>query len=158
MSPTDSKAAVASKIQRMTSFNGKNEHETEPNRLHIVGALTLGCVAAQENNSHALDGTELEYTYADGGSVILAFYEGLLKFQWVAGANEGAMGEGFEYTAKVIGDDRYIVVWQMPEVPNYLTMVIDLGSRALFTSALMGYGTDQEGVLFDEATIHRVNR
>ena len=124
----------------------------------LLGALTLGCVAAQENNSHALYGTELAYTYADGGSVILTFYDGMLKFQWVAGPNEGAMGEGFEYTAKLIGDGRYMVVWQMPEVPNYLTMVIDLGSRASFTSALMGYGTDQEGVLFDEATIHRVDR
>jgi hypothetical protein len=52
----------------------------------------------------------------------------------------------------------YMVVWQMSEAPNYRTMVIDLGSRALFTSALMGFGTDQEGVLFDEATSHRVNR
>jgi hypothetical protein len=124
----------------------------------LLGAFALGSVVAQENDPHALDGTELEYTYTDGGSVILTFYDGLLKFLWIAGPNEGAMGEGFEYSAKMIGDDRYMVVWQMAEAPNYLTMVIDLGSRALFTSALMGYGTDQEGVLFDEATIRRVDR
>ena len=124
----------------------------------LVGALALGSVVAQQNDPHALDGTELEYTYTDGGSVILNFYDGLLKFRWIAGPNEGATGEGFEYNARMIGDDRYMVVWQMVEARNYLTMVIDLGSRALFTSALMGYGTDQEGVLFDEATIHRVER
>ena len=54
--------------------------------------------------------------------------------------------------------DRYMVVWRMEEANNFLTMVIDLESRTLFTSALMGYETEQEGVLFDEATIHRVER
>ena len=124
----------------------------------LVGSLALGSTAAQEADPHALDGTELEYTYTDGGSVILTFYDGLLKFRWIAGPNEGATGEGFEYNGKMIGDDRYMVVWQMAEARNYLTMVIDLRRRALYTSALMGYGTEQEGVLFDEATIHRVER
>ena len=124
----------------------------------LLGALALGSVAAQEADPHVLDGSELEYTYTDGGSVILTFYDGLLKFRWIAGPNEGASGEGFEYNARMIGDDRYMVVWRMTEERNYLTMVIDLGQRTLFTSALLGYGTEQEGVLFDEATIHRVER
>ena len=124
----------------------------------LVGALSLGPVVAQEADPHMLDGTELEYTYTDGGSVILTFYDGLLKFRWTAGPNEGASGEGFEYNARMIGDDRYVVVWRMIEDRNYLTMVIDLGQSSLFTSALLGYGTEQEGVLFDEATIHRVDR
>ena len=136
-----------------------------PGVLCVLGSLGLtGCIqdSGSETDSaidpHALDGTELEYTYSEGGSVILTFYDGLLKFRWIAGPNEGAMGEGFEYNAKMIGDDRYMVVWQMAEAPNYLTMAIDLGTRALFTSALMGYGTEQEGILFDEATINRVDR
>lgn len=133
-------------------------------RVLGVSALALPLMIAaslvwpQAAGAQLLDGTELEYTYTDGGSVILAFYDGLLRFRWIAGPNEGAMGEGFEYSARVIGDDRYMVVWQMPEAHNYLTMVIDLNSRALFTSALMGYGTEQQGVLFDQAMIHRVER
>ena len=124
--------------------------------LPLIIAASL--VWPQETGARLLDGTELEYTYTDGGSVILAFYDGMLKFRWIAGSNEGATGEGFEYNARVIGDDRYMVVWQMPEAHNYLTMVIDLDSRALFTSALMGYGTEQQGALFDQAVIHRVER
>ncbi|MGI9257979.1 MAG: hypothetical protein ACR2QQ_04020 [Gammaproteobacteria bacterium] len=124
----------------------------------LLGSLTLGSVVAQESDPHALDGTELEYTYSDGGSVILTFYDGLLKFLWIAGPNEGAAGEDFEYSARMIGDDRYMVVWRMEEANNFITMVIDLTSRALFTSGLMGYEMDQETVLFDEATIHRVER
>ena len=126
--------------------------------LALASAFALGFVIAQENDPHALDGTELEYTYTDGGSVVLTFYDGLLKFLWIAGPNEGAAGEGFEYNAKMIGADRYMVVWRMEEANNFLTMVIDLENRSLYTSALMGYETDQEGVLFDEATIHRVER
>lgn len=124
----------------------------------LLSAFFSGAVVAQEDDPHALDGTELEYTYTDGGSVILTFYDGLLKFRWIAGPNEGAAEEGFEYNARNMGDDRYMVVWRMEEANNYLTMVIDLESRALFTSALMGYGTEQEGVLFDEAAIHRIER
>ncbi len=126
--------------------------------LAFLSAVASGSAVAQETDTHVLDGTELEYTYTDGGSVILTFYDGSLKFLWIAGPNEGAAGEGFEYQAKTIGDDRYMVVWRMEEANNFLTMVIDLNSRTLFTSALMGYETDQEGVLFDEATIHRVER
>lgn len=124
----------------------------------LVVTLALGSAAAQEVDPHALDGTELEYTYTDGGSVILNFYDGLLKFRWTAGPNEGAAGEGFEYDAKVIGDDRYVVLWRMIEDRNFLTMIIDLGQRTLITSALLGFGTEQEAVLFDEATINRVGR
>ena len=123
-----------------------------------VIALTLGPAVAQEADPHALDGTELEYTYTDGGSVILNFYDGLLKFHWIAGPNEGAAGEGFEYDAKMIGDDRYVVLWRMIEDRNFLTMVIDLGQRTLITSALLGFGTEQEAILFDEATINRIGR
>ena len=124
----------------------------------FLSTFAFGPLAAQENDPHALDGTELEYTYTDGGSVILTFYDGLLKFLWIAGPNEGAAGENFEYSARPIGDDRYMVVWRMEEANNFLTMVIDLESRALFTSGLMGYESDEEAVLFDEATIHRVER
>ena len=123
-----------------------------------LGAFYFGFALAQDNDPHALDGMELEYTYTDGGSVVLTFYDGLLKFLWTAGPNEGAAGEGFEYSAKMIGDERYMVMWRMEEANNFLTMVIDLESRALFTSALMGYETDQEGTLFDEAEIQRVDR
>jgi hypothetical protein len=121
-------------------------------------ALALNPVVAQENDPHLLDGTELEYTYTDGGSVILTFYDGLLKFHWIAGPAAGTAEEGFGYRAMVIGEDRYLVVWRMEEANNFLTMVIDLGNRALFTSALMGYESDQENVLFDQATIHRIDR
>ena len=126
--------------------------------LALLCMFSVNPAPAQENDPHALDGTELEYTYTDGGSVILAFYDGFLRFRWIAGPNEGAAGEGFEYEAKQIGDDRYMVVWRMEEAHNFLTMVIDLDNRALYTSALMGYETDQEGVLFDEATIRRLSR
>ena len=66
----------------------------------------------------------------------LTFYKGLLKFRWIAGPNEGASGEDLEYNARLTGDDFYIVVWRMLEDRNDLTMIIDLGQRTLFTSAL----------------------
>ena len=124
----------------------------------ILVSSALGPVAAQEADPHALDGTELEYTYTDGGSVVLNFYDGLIKYHWIAGPNEGMAGEGFEYSAKFIGDDRYMVVWRSAESRFFVTMVINLEQRTMFTSALSGYETEQEVVLFDKATIHRVVR
>ena len=124
----------------------------------VFGSLFLGFALAQDADPQALDGTELEYTYTDGGSVILGFYDGLIRYRWIAGPNEGVTGEGFDYDAKMIGDDRYMVVWGSAEARNFLTMVIDLEQHSLFTSGLMGYGTEEESVLFDEATIHRVER
>lgn len=124
----------------------------------LVGSLLPGVAFSQDADPHALDGTELEYTYTDGGTVVLNFYDGLVKFRWVAGPNEGQSGEGFPYRAKLIGNDRYMVIWQMVEARNYMTMVVDLGQRALFTSGLLSYGTDDEAILFEQATIHRVER
>ena len=127
-------------------------------KFMVVSSFALGTVAAQESDPHALDGTELEYTYTDGGSVVLNLYDGLIKYRWIAGPNEGMTGEGFPYSAKFIGDDRYMVVWRSAESRFFVTMIINLEQRTLFTSALSGYETEEEVVLFDEATIHRVER
>lgn len=41
--------------------------------ISLLSTFFTGAVVAQEDDPHALDGTELEYTYTDGGSVILTF-------------------------------------------------------------------------------------
>ena len=124
----------------------------------LATLLTSGAVSAQEDESHSLDGIQLEYTYTDGASVVLNFYDGLIKYRWTAGPNEGAAGEGFSYESKLIRDDQYMVVWRSTERRFFVTMTIDLEQRTMVTSAISGYGTDEEMVLFDEASIHRVSR
>lgn len=110
---------------------------------------------AQESEAQLLDGTELEYTYTDGGGVVLTFYDGLLKYRWIAGPFAGAMGEGLVYRARAIADDIYLVNWHDTAGSSFVTLVIDLQSRALYSSAILGYGTDQKLTLFDEAVIER---
>ena len=132
--------------------------QTKIRFLTYMALASLTLVAAHASESDSLDGIELEYTYTDGAAVVLNFYDGLVKYRWIAGPYEGSAGEGFQYNAKPMGEDRYMVVWRSAKDRFFVTMVIDLEQRTMVTSAISGYATDQEMVLFDEATIQRVER
>lgn len=58
----------------------------------------------------------------------------------------------------MVADDVYVVNWHMTDAKNFVTLIVNLRNRSLYSSALMGYQTDQEQILFDEATIERVER
>jgi len=113
-------------------------------------------VVGQDIESKLLDGATIEYTYTDGGAVILTFYDRLLKFEWVAGPNAGAAGEDFTFRTHEISDDTFQVNWQMSEEKNFVTLTFNLESGMMYGSTIMGYGTDQEFLIFDEAVITRV--
>ena len=76
---------------------------------------------AQEVQSHLLDGTEIEYTYPDEGTVVVTFYEGHMKFNWIAGPFRGAAGSDFVYRARQTGLQQYLVNWQEPESGDFVT-------------------------------------
>ncbi len=126
----------------------------------------LSCVLAfgtvptlgQEEEPQLLDGAELEYSYTDGGAVVLTFYGGLLKFRWIAGPFTGETGEDLAYKVRSVGDDIFLVNWHDTEGQTFVSLVINFQSNKLYSSALLEYQTDQELALFDEATIERVQR
>ena len=126
--------------------------------LIVFIALGASLAKAQEASPQLLDGTELEYTYTDGGAVVLSFYDGKLKYRWTAGQFAGTEVAALVYKSRRIGDELYLVSWHDVDNLNFVTLVINLQQNVLHSSAVVGYGTDREVTLFDGAIIERVNR
>ncbi len=126
--------------------------------LIVFIALGASLAKAQEASPQLLDGTELEYTYTDGGAVVLSFYDGKLKYRWTAGPFAGTEVADLVYKSRRIGDELYLVSWHDVDNLNFVTLVINLQQNVLHSSAVVGYGTDREVTLFDGAIIERVNR
>lgn len=114
-------------------------------------------VMAQEPNGQLLDGLEIEYTYSDDvGTVVANFYDGKLAYRWIEGPFAGVEVRDRAYQSRRIGEDLYLVSWHDTENLNFVTLVFDFGRKREYGSALIGYTTDQEQVLFDEAVIDRM--
>ena len=126
--------------------------------LILFIAVGARAAMAQEASPQLLDGMELEYTYTDGGTVILNFYDGKLKYRWTAGPFAGTEEGDRIYKSRRIGDELYLVNWHDTDNLNFVTLVVNLQQNVLHSSAVIGYGTDQEVTLFDTAVIERVDR
>jgi hypothetical protein len=55
----------------------------------FLAILTAYPVRAQESGQQALSNIELEYTYSDGGAVVLKIGDGILGYRWIAGPSAG---------------------------------------------------------------------
>ena len=109
---------------------------------------------AQESVDQALSQIELEYTYSDGGNVVLTIKE-KLSYRWTEGPFKGAAVSDRIYKSRKIGDEMYLVNWHDKENKNFTSLIIDLKNKKLFGSALGKYCTEDETPIFDEATIKR---
>ncbi len=104
----------------------------------------------------SLDGTLLEYTYEELGTVQVIFKSGRIAFEWIAGPLKGEKGENFEYRSKRLADQQFFVNWHEPDARGFVTVVYDLNKGTVCSSVLAAYGTENEQRLFETATIHRV--
>ena len=107
---------------------------------------------------HLLDGITFEYFYKEGGGLEIAFYGGKLKFEWISGPRKGNSGKDKPYQSRMIGDDVFIVNWHETDKPDFVTLIIDLKQNALYSSAILRYGKNEEMIHFKEASIRSVNR
>jgi len=105
-----------------------------------------------------LDGTLMVYTYNELGTVRVSYDNGCVSFDWVAGRLKGETGENFEYRARKVGDDQYLVNWHEPDTHGFVTLFIDFKAGSVHSSVLAAYATDDEQVLFHSACIDRVER
>ncbi len=103
-----------------------------------------------------LDGTVMVYTYPEMGTVRVSYEGGTVGFEWLAGPLKGQAGEGFAYRARRVGGDRFFVNWHEPEARGFVTLHVDFEAGRVCSSVLVGYATNEEQVLFHEATIDRV--
>lgn len=109
---------------------------------------------AQESVDQALSQIELEYTYLDGGTVVLTIKE-KLSYRWTAGSFKGVAVSDRIYKSRRIGDEMYLVNWHDTENKNFVNVIIDLKNQKVYGSGLIAYETENETSGFDEATINR---
>ncbi len=123
--------------------------------LSIIFSFFFSISLSPKIQSHILDGTEIEYTYPDEGAVVVTFYEGLVKFNWIAGPASGEKGGGHAYRARKISDDEYFVNWHELDTHDFVTLLINFKTKKVYGSALLA---KDESVIFDEAKIQRFKR
>ena len=105
-----------------------------------------------------LDGVIMQYTYQEMGTVRVTYDRGCIGFVWTDGPIKGEAGEGFVYRAREVGADQYFVNWHEPEMPGFVTLYIDFPGGRVHSSVLGAYGTDDEQIHFDTATINQLER
>jgi phenolic acid decarboxylase len=120
-----------------------------------LGVLSQGAFS-QEAQHHALADLEISYTYTDGGVVTLTLSDGKLGYLWTAGPFAGTEVRGLDYYSRELAESLYFVSWHDPENKNFVTLIFDFDQMIEHGTALIGYETDMETTLFDEATIHSV--
>ncbi|NWK57626.1 MoaF N-terminal domain-containing protein [Verrucomicrobiaceae bacterium N1E253] len=110
------------------------------------------------DSEHLMDGISFQYFYEDGSGLEIAFNEGKVRYEWVVGPRKGNKGEGIPYQSRSIGDDLYMVNWHEPKKPDFTSLIIDLKNKALYSTAILRYGTSAEMIHFKEASVKNVKR
>ena len=109
-------------------------------------------------NKQALDGLDLDYTYDGGGQIIVSFSERRLGYRWLSGPFEGVEESGLSYSSRHVRDEVFLVNWHDTDNSNFVTLVIDLARKKVYSSALLYYGSHKEVESFSEATINHASR
>ena len=124
--------------------------------LHIA----VSSVNAEEkNNEHVLDGTTINWTYNSSGSgMTLSFDNGMAQYEWITGSRKGRSAKDIPYKSREINDGVYLINWVQPEKPDFITLVFDFNKNAVFSSGLIGYGTERQRNLFLDGTVDSVKR
>ena len=124
----------------------------------FLAVLTAYSVRAQESGQQALSNIELEYTYSDGGAVVLKIGDGILGYRWIAGPSAGYEVTERRYQSRKIAAEVYLVNWHDSEKSDYVNLVIDLNEMVVHGSALAAYDSETPFAFFDLAKIARVER
>ena len=124
----------------------------------FLAVLTAYSVRAQESGQQALSNIELEYTYSDGGAVVLKIGDGILGYRWIAGPSAGYEVTERRYQSRKIAAEIYLVNWHDSENSDYVNLVIDLNEMVVHGSALAAYDSETPFAFFDIAKIARVER
>jgi hypothetical protein len=124
----------------------------------FLAILTAYPVRAQESGQQALSNIELEYTYSDGGAVVLKIGDGILGYRWIAGSSAGYEVTERRYQSRKIAAEVYLVNWHDSENSDYVNLVIDLNEMVVHGSALAAYDSETPFAFFDLAKIARVDK
>ncbi|MDO6516945.1 MoaF-related domain-containing protein [Zobellia uliginosa] len=118
--------------------------------LFSIG-LSFGQDKAPEVNNyqfgqpeHYLDGYSMNFQYQNGSAIHMEFYEGMAKYEWVAGPSKGNGNKDIAYKSLKIGDNLYLVSWHETGLKDYLTLVFDFDKMLMHNSIIIGYQNKPE--------------
>ena len=114
--------------------------------------------AGIETPEHLLDGTSMEYFYQNGTGISIEFYEGKLRFEWIAGPAKGVSRGDIAYRSRKIGDEVYLINFHETEQFDFVTLIFNFKQNVMYSSALVKYGTDRERTLFNGGIIEHLQR
>lgn len=125
-----------------------------------VVSLSSGPVLAQsENDEHVLDGTTIDWSYdANGARMILTFEDGLAQYEWIEGRRAGNKAQDIPYRSREMRDGLFVVSWDQAARPDFITLVFDFNENIMASTGLIGYGTDDQRNLFQNGTVHNLDR
>lgn len=138
--------------------------------LILIPCLFSGAVSASENEfggavpfknasakaekvQHLLDGSSIEYQYQNGWAIHMELYNGLLKYEWIAGPFKGHKNQDLPYRSRKIGSKLYIINWYEQSKPDYVTLVFNFDTNVMYSSGLLMLGTDKQFSIFDGGII-----
>jgi len=126
--------------------------------LTVCMLFLFGGLHSQEAPDHALADVEISYTYSDVGAVTLTLSEGKLGYLLTSGPFAGTEVRSLDYYSKELAESIYLVSWHDPANKNFATLIFDLDRMIEHGTALIGYDTDMEATLFDEAKIEAIKK
>ena len=97
---------------------------------------------------HLLDGTGFNYFYQNGSGLQIMFYDGMVRYEWIAGPRTGNRAEDLSYQSRRIAEDLYLVSWHEANKPDYVTLVVNLNNNVIYSSSILRYGTENELTVF----------
>ena len=105
---------------------------------------------AEENNfqfgqpEHFLDGYSLNFQYQNGTAIHFEFYNGMAKYEWVAGPAKGNGNKDIPYRSQKIGNELSLINWHETDKKDYLTVVLDFEKMLVHSSIIIGYENKPE--------------
>ncbi len=114
--------------------------------------------AEDEKPEHLLDGTSLKYFYQNGSGLRIDFYDGKVRYEWIAGPPKGNTGSDIPYRSRKIGDEIYIVNFHEKQKPDFVTLIFNLNQNVMYSSAILRYGTEKEMISFSGGIVEHVKR
>ncbi|SIS67875.1 hypothetical protein SAMN05421766_103324 [Zobellia uliginosa] len=93
---------------------------------------------------HYLDGYSMNFQYQNGAAIHMEFYDGMAKYEWVAGPSKGNGNRDIAYKSLKIGDNLYLVSWHETGLKDYLTLVFDFDKMLMHNSIIIGYQNKPE--------------
>lgn len=126
--------------------------------ISLLMTITFAVSAAAQNKEpqHLLDGTSANYYYQTGRAIHIEFYEGKLKYEWIAGPTKGTGSQDLAYQSRKIGDGIYVVNWVEEAHPDFITIIFNFNTNVMYSSGILRFGTDDQFVVFDGGILEDV--